>query len=159
MNWFIIVCVCITILYSLTVPPPTVSMTALSDQIVGDPLSQECNVITVRGVTSSVDIVWMKDNEMIGNDKFKKSCGYCFTRQQLHWYFTIFISPTRWYWYIYSTCTAKILNDSISQSFEITVITVICITVITNFVERNFNYCFHLYTMYNDIELKCNNIQ
>ena len=33
-------------------------MTALNNQQVGDPLLLECNVTTVRGITSSVDIVW-----------------------------------------------------------------------------------------------------
>ena len=33
-------------------------MTALNNQQVGDPLLLECNVTTVRGITSIVDIVW-----------------------------------------------------------------------------------------------------
>ena len=49
----------------LLVPPLIVSVTALNDQIVGDPLSLECNVTTVRGVTSSMDITWMKDGVVV----------------------------------------------------------------------------------------------
>ena len=33
-------------------------MTALDTQIVGDPLMLQCEVTTVRGITSRVDIVW-----------------------------------------------------------------------------------------------------
>ena len=41
-------------------------MTALnSNQQVGDPLSLECNVTTVRGITSSVDIVWITNDEEV----------------------------------------------------------------------------------------------
>jgi len=32
---------------------------------VGDPLSLECNVTTVRGITSSVDIVWIVNDEEV----------------------------------------------------------------------------------------------
>ena len=33
-------------------------MTALSNQTVGQSLTLQCNVTTVRGITSTVDIVW-----------------------------------------------------------------------------------------------------
>ena len=33
-------------------------MNILNDQIVGQPLTLECQVTTVRGITSRVDIVW-----------------------------------------------------------------------------------------------------
>ena len=36
-------------------------MTAPSNQIIGQPLTLECNVTTVRGISSSVDIVWSSD--------------------------------------------------------------------------------------------------
>ena len=36
-------------------------MTAPSKQIVGQPLTLECNVTSVRGITSRVDIVWSSD--------------------------------------------------------------------------------------------------
>ena len=41
-------------------------MTALNNQQVGDPLLLECNVTTVRGITSSVDIVWSTNDTEIG---------------------------------------------------------------------------------------------
>ena len=43
----------------LTVPSPyNVSITNTSSQIVGQSLTLECSVTTVRGITSRVDIVW-----------------------------------------------------------------------------------------------------
>ena len=52
------------VIYSL-VPTPNVIVTALNNQQVGDPLLLECNVITVRGITSSVDIVWTTNDEVV----------------------------------------------------------------------------------------------
>ena len=49
-------------LHVYTVPTPNVLVTALNNQQVGDPLLLECNVTTVRGITSSVDIVWSKND-------------------------------------------------------------------------------------------------
>ena len=44
----------------LVVPPPNVTLSVLDDEpIIGKPLSLECNVTVARGVTSSVDIIWM----------------------------------------------------------------------------------------------------
>ena len=40
------------------VPTPTVSVTALNTQTVGQSLTLQCEVTTVRGITSRVDIVW-----------------------------------------------------------------------------------------------------
>ena len=34
----------------------------LSNQIVGQSLTLECNVTAVRGITSRVDIIWRRDN-------------------------------------------------------------------------------------------------
>ena len=45
----------------ITVPPPTVSVTALNTQTVGQSLTLQCEVTTVRGITSRVDIVWSDD--------------------------------------------------------------------------------------------------
>ena len=45
----------------LTVPTPSVTVTASSNQIVNQLLTLECNVTTVRGITSRVDIVWSSD--------------------------------------------------------------------------------------------------
>ena len=46
---------------SLIVPTPSVSVTALTDQIAGLPLKIQCNVIGVRGITSTVNITWIVD--------------------------------------------------------------------------------------------------
>jgi len=56
--------VCLATLYtcykhlSFIVPLPNISVTAIT-QNIGDPLSLRCNISTVKGITSSVDIVWM----------------------------------------------------------------------------------------------------
>ena len=42
----------------ITVPDPTVSVTALNTQTVSQSLTLQCEVTTVRGITSRVDIVW-----------------------------------------------------------------------------------------------------
>ena len=41
-------------------------MTALNNQQVGDPLLLECIVTTVRGIISSVDIVWSTNGTEVG---------------------------------------------------------------------------------------------
>ena len=38
--------------------PDKVNITVISNQTVGQPLSLECSVTAVRGITSRVDIVW-----------------------------------------------------------------------------------------------------
>ena len=49
---------------SYLVPTPnTVNITVLSNQTVGQPLTLECDVITVRGIISRVDIVWSHNGE------------------------------------------------------------------------------------------------
>ena len=53
---------------SFIVPTPNVLVTALNNQQVGDPLLLECNVTTVRGITSSVDIVWSTNDEAVISD-------------------------------------------------------------------------------------------
>jgi len=47
------------------VPTPNVTVTTLNNQPVGDPLLLECNITTVRGITSSVDIVWITNDEEV----------------------------------------------------------------------------------------------
>ena len=38
-----------------------VMVTALNEQIVGQPLMLECTMLTPRGINSTVDIVWTRD--------------------------------------------------------------------------------------------------
>ena len=45
-------------IYVISVPTPTVSVTAPNTQTVGQSLTLQCEVTTVRGITSEVDIVW-----------------------------------------------------------------------------------------------------
>ena len=62
------VCVClcescllsnpVTCVIYVIVPTPTVSVTAPNTQTVGQSLTLQCEVTTVRGITSRVDIVW-----------------------------------------------------------------------------------------------------
>ena len=47
------------------VPTPTVSVTAPNTQTVGQSLTLQCEVTTVRGVTSRVDIVWSSDGTIL----------------------------------------------------------------------------------------------
>ena len=44
--------------FVITVPTPTVSVTAPNTQTVGQSLTLQCVVTTVRGITSRLDIVW-----------------------------------------------------------------------------------------------------
>ena len=48
-----------------TVPTPTVTVTAPINQIVGQSLTLQCEVTTVRGITSRVDIVWSSDGTVL----------------------------------------------------------------------------------------------
>ena len=43
------------------VPSPSVILTAADTQIVGQSLSMECIMTTVRGITSRIDILWRSD--------------------------------------------------------------------------------------------------
>ena len=54
------------------VPAPNMTLTILNDTVAGSELSLKCDVNIVRGVTSSADIMWMKNNtpvEGINNDR------------------------------------------------------------------------------------------
>ena len=44
---------------------PTVSVTALNNQTVGQSLTLQCEVTTVRGITSRVDIVWSSGGAVV----------------------------------------------------------------------------------------------
>ena len=48
-----------------SVPIPTVSVTALNTQTVGQSLTLQCEVTTVRGITSRVDIVWSSGGSIL----------------------------------------------------------------------------------------------
>ena len=51
------------------VPVPTVMMEILNNQTVGQPLTLQCSVTTVRGITSRVDIVWSSNSLEIKRTK------------------------------------------------------------------------------------------
>ena len=42
----------------VTVPRPVVEVTSIGTVEFGKPVTLECNVIAVRGITSRVDIIW-----------------------------------------------------------------------------------------------------
>ena len=46
-------------------PTPSVTVTAPNTQIVGQSLTLECSVTTVRGITSRVDIIWRGGGKML----------------------------------------------------------------------------------------------
>ena len=48
----------------IPVSTPTVNVTAPNEQIVGQSLTLQCVVTTVRGITSRADIVWKNSNGM-----------------------------------------------------------------------------------------------
>ena len=45
-------------MFDILVPTPNVTVTAPNTQTVGQSLTLQCDVTTVRGITSTVDIVW-----------------------------------------------------------------------------------------------------
>ena len=49
----------------IVVPTPDVSVTAPNTQTVGQSLTLQCEVTTVRGITSRVDIVWSSDGTVL----------------------------------------------------------------------------------------------
>ena len=49
------------IIFYATVPVPSVIVSTLKDQIVGQSLILKCNITTVRGITSRVDVIWSSD--------------------------------------------------------------------------------------------------
>ena len=53
------------LLFVTLVPTPTVNVTAPETQIVGQSLTLQCEVTTVRGITSRVDILWSSNGTQI----------------------------------------------------------------------------------------------
>ena len=52
-------------LYYAIVPTPIVSVAVQTNQTAGEPLTLYCNVTTVRGITSRVDIMWLVDDSLL----------------------------------------------------------------------------------------------
>ena len=52
------------LLFNTLVPTPTVSVTNTSTQTVGQSLTLQCEVTTVKGINSRVDIVWSNGTEL-----------------------------------------------------------------------------------------------
>ena len=53
------------ILFFPLVPIPSEVLTVPDTQIVGQPLTMECNVTTVRGITSRVDMEWRRNGVIV----------------------------------------------------------------------------------------------
>ena len=49
----------------IAVPMPSISINILNNQTVGQSLTMESTITTVRGITSRVDIVWSSDGLML----------------------------------------------------------------------------------------------
>ena len=58
-------CTCVSNVIFCAVPTPSVTVTALNTQIVGQSLTLECSVTAVRGITSRVDIIQRRGNMML----------------------------------------------------------------------------------------------
>ena len=58
---------CIWYLFTINVvvPSPSVTVTAPNTQTVGQPLTLTCNVNTVRGITSQIDMVWRRKGKTL----------------------------------------------------------------------------------------------
>jgi len=63
----------VAIRYSNLATALNVSVTVLDDQVVGEPVSLQCNTTTVSSMHSEVDIVWMVNNVMIANDDDRRT--------------------------------------------------------------------------------------
>ena len=55
----------ITYIIHSAAPPPTVTVTTPNTQTVGQSLTLECSVTTVRGITSRVDIIWRRASTLL----------------------------------------------------------------------------------------------
>ncbi|XP_065920489.1 uncharacterized protein [Dysidea avara] len=58
---------------TFSVPAPNISAAVLDDQIVGNPLSLQCNTTTVSGIHSKVQIEWMINDAKIVNDDDRRT--------------------------------------------------------------------------------------
>ena len=74
------------ILY-LVSTPRFVNITVISTQTVGQPLTLECNVTTVRGITSRVDVVWSSNGSEL---KRIEGASVSFTSENLETYTVIY---------------------------------------------------------------------
>ena len=60
------VCLCVYILFCcISVPPPNVTVTAPNNQTVGQRITIHCVATTVRGVTSTVNLFWSDDHNIL----------------------------------------------------------------------------------------------
>ena len=119
--------------YNYVVPAPILNVTVLNNKkTVGSELSLGCNVTTVRGVSSNVEIVWIKDDILMKemSDPRINIKNYSTHSSILQF---LYLSENDKSEY---TCRATILNTSYSTS-----------TQLTNF-DSMFTLCVHVYCMY-----------
>ena len=95
------------------------SITVLNTQTVGSELSLKCDVTTVRGVTSSAEIVWMKNGttvEDMNNSRINISPTDSIGNNYISVLQFSYLSEDDENEYI---CTVTILNTSTSESVEL----------------------------------------
>ena len=50
-------------------PIPSVNLNTLDSQIVGQPLIIQCDIATVKGITSRVDIIWSNNGSKVNDNR------------------------------------------------------------------------------------------
>ena len=121
------------IAYYYVVPDPIVNVVVFNNKkTIGRELSLGCNVTTVRGVTSDVEIVWLKDDTILKemSDDRINILNYSTHMSILQF---LYLSENDKSEY---TCRATMLNTSYSTS-----------TQLNNF-DSMFTLCVHVCCMY-----------
>ena len=81
---------CINHVFCVIVPTPSISISILNNQTVGQSLTLETTVTTVRGITSRVDIVWSSNGLML---KLTEGINYTSTSNNSVIYTDIYTIP------------------------------------------------------------------
>jgi len=95
-----------------------VSVTIPSSQKIGSELSVRCDAATARGISSNVEILWMKNNTAVGKSNSKTRIAPTVSNGNV---FTSFLNLS----YLSEndrsgyTCSVTLLNITISESVEL----------------------------------------
>ena len=81
--------------FDFLAPSPNVTLTALSQTVLGSPLLLQCNVTMVNGINSSVVIVWMKDGTEIENVTMNNTMGQPINNETLLLYTSSYSNVTQ----------------------------------------------------------------
>ena len=102
-----------------TVPSPHVSVTILKKLTVGSELSLRCDVVSVRGINSGIDIVWMRNGTAIEKtDDNRMSISSTTISSNIHSSILQFLYLSENDESVYS-CKATVCNSSNSKSVEL----------------------------------------